>query len=204
MRNAGIAVNTDWEEGERVLQQENGISRMVAVDRTTDEYKQKVSDAEQRIESRLAELNRSMVEKQSPKSDYGNSDGSMPEDISSVIDGDTVSRAQSVASDAAKLQNNSQNSKENCRLNRFFSSQLVPKSGTTLAKSKKNTLSAEPAGLYVRSKSFRSYLSARPNNTKIELVFGSYCIMMPQYLPLIVQFAPYSSISSLFDFSNFA
>ncbi len=112
MRRAGITVNTDWQEGERVLAQEKVNSRLMAVDRSTDEYKQKVSEAEQRIEKRLAELNRSIFEEQSPKSDYGNSDGSMPEDISSVIDGDTVSRAQSVASSGAKINKKIQFSKD--------------------------------------------------------------------------------------------
>ena len=64
----------------------------------------KVSEAEQRIEKRLAELNRSMVEEQSPESNLvGNSDGSISKDTSSVIDGDTVSRAQSAASSGAKV-----------------------------------------------------------------------------------------------------
>ena len=48
----------------------------------------------------------------------------------------------------------------------FFSSQLVPKSGTTLAKSKKNTLSAEPAGL----------LSVSEHHTNTEQIYlRRYC-----------------------------
>lgn len=65
-----------------------------------------MSDAEQRIENRLAELHRSMVEVQSPESNpVGNSDGRYaPEgNTSSVIDGVTISRAQSVASSSAKV-----------------------------------------------------------------------------------------------------
>lgn len=85
---------------------------MMAVDRTTDEYKQKVSDAEQRIEKRLAELNRSMTEEQSPKSIIGNSDGSMPVGTSSVIDEGVVSRAQSVALSGVKINKKFQTSKD--------------------------------------------------------------------------------------------
>lgn len=85
---------------------------MMAVDRTTDEYKQKVSDAEQRIEKRLAELNRSMTEEQSPKSIIGNSDGSMPVGTSSVIDEGIVSRAQSVALSGVKINKKFQTSKD--------------------------------------------------------------------------------------------
>jgi len=65
-----------------------------------------VSEAAQRIENRLVELHRSMVEVQSPESNpVGNSDGRYaPEgNTSSVIDGVTISRAQSVASSSAKL-----------------------------------------------------------------------------------------------------
>ena len=68
--------------------------------------RQKVSDTEQRIENRLVELHRSMVEVQSPESNpVGNSDGRYaPEgNTSSVIDGLTISRAQSVASSSAKV-----------------------------------------------------------------------------------------------------
>ena len=62
MRRACISVITNWEEGERVLALENGKPRMMAVDRNSEEYKKKVSDATQRIEIRLAELNRSINE----------------------------------------------------------------------------------------------------------------------------------------------
>lgn len=112
MREARIKVNTHVAEGEFFLSKLIGNTRMMAVDRTTDEYKQKVSDAEQRIEKRLAELNRSMTEEQSPKSIIGNSDGSMPVGTSSVIDEGIVSRAQSVALSGVKINKKFQTSKD--------------------------------------------------------------------------------------------
>lgn len=104
LRRAGISVNTNVEEGERILQQVNTKPRLMAVDRTTNEYKKKVSDAEQRIESQLAELNRSR-----------NEDGSIAQPASRVpvkeptspsIDGD-----RDASSSTAKVRNKFDSSK---------------------------------------------------------------------------------------------
>ena len=85
----------------------------MSVDTTTPEYQQKVSEAEKRIESRLAELNRSKGEEQSPESNLGNSDGRNTSigNSSSVI-GDNASRAQSVASSGAKINKKLKSSKD--------------------------------------------------------------------------------------------
>ena len=86
-----------------------------AKDRHSAAYKKKVSDTERQIDERLAELNRSKNEGQSPESNLvGNSAGKyVPQrNTSSGIDGTTASRAQSVASSGANINKKIRDSKD--------------------------------------------------------------------------------------------
>ena len=92
------------ERGMASLDDATGIGvRAMEIDRTTKEYKKKVSDAAKRVEERLAELHRSDGVEQSPKSNpVGNSADLNPDGNYSP----DMSGAQSAAQPAAKVNKN--------------------------------------------------------------------------------------------------
>lgn len=78
-----------------------------------EEWKE-MSDAVSSIEKRIDELNRSIHEEQSPKSNIGNSDGryASKRNTSSDVGEKNTSHAQSVASSGTKVEITSENRKE--------------------------------------------------------------------------------------------